>query len=902
MKLHTDNHGFEGNLPEERIDMTIENSAKMFSILSDGIYKDKILAVIREYICNAYDAHVSVGKKETPFTVRLPSYLDTTFSVSDNGTGVDPKMIGKIFWTYGRSTKTDDSESIGALGLGSKSAFAYTKSSFIVKNRFNGTEYTYFCFINEQGTPSGSRVGEEPTTEPNGITVEFAVRPEDVRAFYNRFERIYKYWANVKPKIIGVDADDLDLKVPVKVVEGKDWYLEGCENSHERHVAYAIMGNVAYPIESASIPNLPASLKVIADNAFIVTFPLGDLEFAASRESLSYTEFTCKQLIKRLEEVRTELAKSFHDKVFAASKNHLSLYYTFAKTFSEFRKVVNIPSYSYGSTEIETLYTQLLLGKDQDDTVEFKGVKFEIDNLITAKYCVDRALYQNFGMYNSTTRGRSHRFFLEPSTKISANLIEEALATEFLPDRYNPDHKLKVGQKVLIHSDWRANCVARRSKKIKPSTYDLVLSSIDKFKIVTCNDFKIGINFSQLIFIINDVAGTGRDRFKSLVTNHRELNNAKLNDAQLVFVDYNPKVNKLEDVVADLKKTISATLSGATVKLLSDLPDVRTPIKKVKIDKESIKLKVKVFEYRGPFEMAVGQDYFDDDKMNIACDNVRPRNEEDKIFTLADLRSRKEVLFAIKRRVRSKLFDDVGSLNASCHEKSTVVGLASTFGFFSDSIVNEDYEVEQRSVDGAGKSTVTMVVKQRPTVPMLIINEGQHAYLVKKGVKLTSLTKMIAEKTVKLEETEKFTTEIDRLVTLSKVDHLRGMYEGLSHSKLTKTTEDWESSNSFFKKYFAEYQDLRVHGKKYSKMFAKLDLLNLVGKGTNVDYDRKGQDIEDAIDERYPLLAYTGYGDRYDRGEKSKALITYIEQIDGLIERALKEAAEQSVVPVEEVA
>src|ERR1035437_9801375 len=187
MILHTDNQGFEGSLPTNRIAMKIKSSAKMFGILSDGIYKDKILAVVREYVCNAYDAHVTVGKQDVPFTVRLPNYLDSTFAVIDEGTGVDPAMIGEIFWTYGESSKTNDVNTIGALGLGSKSAFAYTKSSFVVKNRYQGVEYTYFCFINENGEPEGSLVGEAASDEATGITVEFAIRPADCSAFYARF-------------------------------------------------------------------------------------------------------------------------------------------------------------------------------------------------------------------------------------------------------------------------------------------------------------------------------------------------------------------------------------------------------------------------------------------------------------------------------------------------------------------------------------------------------------------------------------------------------------------------------------------------------------------------------------------------------------------------------------------
>ncbi len=36
---------------------TIKASEKAFQILSSQLYSNKILAVIREYICNAIDAH-----------------------------------------------------------------------------------------------------------------------------------------------------------------------------------------------------------------------------------------------------------------------------------------------------------------------------------------------------------------------------------------------------------------------------------------------------------------------------------------------------------------------------------------------------------------------------------------------------------------------------------------------------------------------------------------------------------------------------------------------------------------------------------------------------------------------------------------------------------------------------
>jgi hypothetical protein len=121
------------------------------------------------------------------------------------------------------------------------------------------------------------------------------------------------------------------------------------------------------------------------------------------------------------------------------------------------------------------------------------------------------------------------------------------------------------------------------------------------------------------------------------------------------------------------------------------------------------------------------------------------------------------------------------------------------------------------------------------------------------------------------------------------------MYEGLLQGGYLKFVSDWEtSSSSLYKSLFAEYFDLRANVKKYATMFAKLDVLNLVGKQTYINYRENVEKIESLIADRYPMLTYVGYGSTYDKGQKSKAIIAYIEQIDGLISRAVKEAVAES--------
>ena len=49
---------FESVLPINRKAFVIQSNAHLFGILSDQIYSDKILAVIRELSCNAHDSQI----------------------------------------------------------------------------------------------------------------------------------------------------------------------------------------------------------------------------------------------------------------------------------------------------------------------------------------------------------------------------------------------------------------------------------------------------------------------------------------------------------------------------------------------------------------------------------------------------------------------------------------------------------------------------------------------------------------------------------------------------------------------------------------------------------------------------------------------------------------------------
>lgn len=280
----------------------IRNSAKAFKILSDGLYANKKKAIIRELSCNAIDSHSAAGKLDVPFEVHLPTVLEPWFSVRDFGLGLDDDQVMNIYTTYFESTKTDSNQFIGALGLGSKSPFSYTQN-FTVTAIKNGVQRIYSAYINAAGVPSVTKMSEDPTTEPNGVEVKFSVTERwDYDSFEHEAFEVFK-WFKHKPKITGAKLELSDPKfVDKNIVPGV--------HSWDRYECMAVMGNIAYPLSSIPEPRKTlGELAGLLECGLVLEFEIGELDFAASREELSYIPSTIDSIKKKLEEVNKNLAK-----------------------------------------------------------------------------------------------------------------------------------------------------------------------------------------------------------------------------------------------------------------------------------------------------------------------------------------------------------------------------------------------------------------------------------------------------------------------------------------------------------------------------------------------------------------------------------------------------------------
>jgi len=277
----------------------IKNSAHAFSILSSGLYSNKIKAIIRELSTNALDSHVA-AKNSDPFEVHLPSILEPWFHVRDFGTGLDHDNVVNIYTTYFESTKSDSNDFIGALGLGSKSPFSYT-GNFTVTAIKNGTKRIYSAYINEQGVPSIALMDESSTSEKNGVEVKFAVLNKNDYYYFRQEAMEVFSWFKLHPKILG--------EYRKKEIQYKEQdIIPGVHLRNEYTSAVAIMGNIAYPL--STLPDAEKHLganHVYLNCPLVINFEIGDLDFTASREDLSYIPRTINSIKKKLEELVSKL-------------------------------------------------------------------------------------------------------------------------------------------------------------------------------------------------------------------------------------------------------------------------------------------------------------------------------------------------------------------------------------------------------------------------------------------------------------------------------------------------------------------------------------------------------------------------------------------------------------------
>ena len=299
----------------ETIGCKITENSAFFHMLSSTLYSNQKEAVVREVVCNAWDAHIEAG-------VDLPIEITLTkekLTVKDHGKGIPKDRIGQIYGTYGESTKKHDGNQTGGFGLGSKAPWAYTEH-FNVTSANDGVKTIYNLnrsSADANGRPGITPIVSIPTTE-TGLTVEVNIFTNDHYEFFNTIQRIVIN-GGIKATLNG------------ELLESVEYPQDGAFTLTNKLVTtqgriLLKYGNVVYPISLThpSIKTAAYQLEGLVNQLpqawkLVLLAPPHSISVTPSRESLSMQDHTIKSLqaliAKAYEEFNQHRAIQEHSKI-----------------------------------------------------------------------------------------------------------------------------------------------------------------------------------------------------------------------------------------------------------------------------------------------------------------------------------------------------------------------------------------------------------------------------------------------------------------------------------------------------------------------------------------------------------------------------------------------------------
>lgn len=371
------------------------------------MYSDQILAVVREVLCNAWDAHIAAGITDKPVEVTLTK---EELTVKDYGHGIPHALIGEIYGTYGNSTKQNDGNQTGGFGLGCKAPFAYV-DHFEVSSANAGLKTIYAISKSSgqaMGKPGITPITSFPSTE-TGLVVSLKLK--DKYEEYGRFHKLIKRIAsngsmNIKFNDEAIEGLEFSKTEPSFLITTE--YL--CGTNHRVMVRY---GNVIYPVESCDgiavnydlvIQHLDKIYKnIYGSYCIVLQAPPHSIAVTPSRESLSMQEHTIKTLNELMSSFMALVNAEFHPHCIEVSKaaaqsaiadknmgRLLAITNTLANLGNYYK---DRPQRILSTKEMADAY----MGTKYPTELEFrkKDITFRLENMVTAGM-LDRGLVQSY--------------------------------------------------------------------------------------------------------------------------------------------------------------------------------------------------------------------------------------------------------------------------------------------------------------------------------------------------------------------------------------------------------------------------------------------------------------------------------------------------------------------------
>jgi hypothetical protein len=309
-----------------------KNIRHIVKLMRDSVYKDKELAITREYGSNALDSQIVFGNPSVPIRVTLPTLFEPTLKIRDFGVGLTEQEVDDVYISIGESSKRGDNDQTGSMGLGSKSGYAYG-DSFIVTSWKHG-KMTVYNHVLDDTTEAGCRcdilMERECGADEHGVEITIPIKSEDIGIFPNKAINLFKYW-KVFPDIVNLDENlkkaALEEHATPSVLSGESWSIKPKRNRYSNSDSVVVMANVPYPIDWRV---LRGKMKFATDSELVIFSFLesnnvmfevanGAVDFDVGREGLQYTEKTVGCLSLLVGKIATTIYDIVASKIAEAS-------------------------------------------------------------------------------------------------------------------------------------------------------------------------------------------------------------------------------------------------------------------------------------------------------------------------------------------------------------------------------------------------------------------------------------------------------------------------------------------------------------------------------------------------------------------------------------------------------
>jgi hypothetical protein len=542
-------------------------------LLRDKMYRNKIGAVCREISSNSRDANREAGRGTTPIVItinednkNLLSEENITISFQDNGIGISPERMDKIFLKYGSSTKRDSDKFTGGFGIGAKTPFAYTDNFFIetvVEEGGKRTKYQYQATISSDGTKEISSMVclfDEETTEQTGTKIIVPIKDEKDR---EEFEKEVVYATSLwKEKPI---LNNFSFEAELEKVYEDDKFLiiRDKKDFYGDNKYIALIDGIPYCVSNREITsrssNIETSLRLKLK--WCIKLETSEMTVSGSREDIEYTNENLNKIVSSIKTFSKDKL-SLIDEYRATAKSFLeactlnSLLDRFTNTYS-----YNLSVNEYGNFKGayiaflgQIAYSNGFNNSESKMYTEFKGKKtFRSPNFKTLHF--DVKIPQNGKMITNKYA--------------SLNIDEELWGQEFYLMDIEKAEPTRNAMLKKLHPDGYVVVSELTLKEIN-SGYRVVFGSVEAYEEARKRDYEIlemlskNLKKYSEVEKLRNVKEAERKKSDIVGVNIRVYNHNKYHDRSWegIVVNYD-KANEdfinLEEAISQLLKIKNGT-------------------------------------------------------------------------------------------------------------------------------------------------------------------------------------------------------------------------------------------------------------------------------------------------------------------------------------------------------